>query len=46
METHIDGTMYGDSYRGYSEWRLIQGYNVRRLIERVQCMDAHLEGTM
>jgi len=23
METHIEGTMYGDSYRGYNVWRLI-----------------------
>jgi len=23
METHIEGTMYGVSYRGYNVWRLI-----------------------
>jgi len=29
--------MYGGSYRGYNVWRLIQ---------RVQCMETHIEGTM
>jgi len=37
METHIEGTMYGDSYRSYNVWRII---------ERVQCMETHIEGTM
>jgi len=23
METHIEGTMYGDVHRGYNVWRLI-----------------------
>jgi len=23
METHLEGTMYGDSYRGYYVWRFI-----------------------
>ena len=37
METHIDGTKYEHSYRGYNVWRLIY---------RVQCMETHIEGTM
>jgi len=37
METHIEVTMYGDLYRGYS---------VRRFILRVQCMETHIEGIM
>jgi len=37
METHIEGTMYGDSYRGYNVWRLIK---------RVSRMENHIEGTM
>ena len=37
IETHIEGKMYEDSYRGY---------NVRRIIYRVQCMEIHVEGTM
>jgi len=37
METHIEDTMYGDTYRGYNEWRLIQ---------KVQCMETHVEGAM
>jgi len=37
METHIEGTMYGDSYRGYNAWRVI---------ERVQSMETQIEGTM
>jgi len=24
METHIEGTVYGDPYIGYNVWRLIQ----------------------
>jgi len=37
METNIEGTMNGDSYRGYNVWRLIY---------RVQCMENHIEGTI
>jgi len=37
MEIHIKGTMYGDSYRGYNVWRLIY---------RVQCTETHIEGIM
>jgi len=37
MEIHIDVTMYGGSYRGF---------NVRRIIYRVQCMETHIKGTM
>jgi len=37
MEIHIDGTMYGDSYRGNNVWSLIW---------RLQCMETHVEGTM
>jgi len=33
METDIDVTMYGDSYRGY---------NVLRLIFRLQCTETHI----
>jgi len=25
METHIDGTIYGDTYRGNNVWRFIEG---------------------
>jgi len=35
METHIGITMYGDTYRGY---------NVRRLIQRLQFMEIRREG--
>jgi len=28
MDIHIEGTMYGDSYRGYNVWSFI--YNVQR----------------
>ena len=34
METHIEGTMYEELYRGY---------NVGRLIHRVQSMETHIE---
>jgi len=37
METHIKGTMYGDSY---------SGYNVLRLIKRVKCMTTYIDVTM
>jgi len=37
METHINGTIYGASYRGKNVWRFI---------ERVQCMETHIEDTM
>jgi len=37
METHIDGKVYGDSYRGYNVWRHIR---------REQCMETHIEFTM
>jgi len=37
MVSHIESTMYGDSYRCY---------NVRRFIWGVQCMETHLEDTM
>ena len=37
METNLKGTRYGDSYIGY---------NVSRLVYRVQCMETHKEGTM
>jgi len=37
MEIHIEGTMCGDSYRGYNLWTFIY---------RVQSMDTHIEGTM
>jgi len=37
MAIHIKCTMYVDSYRGYDVWRLIW---------RVQCVDTHIEGTM
>jgi len=41
VEIHIEGKMYGDSYRGYNVWRHIEGtmygesyigYNFWRLI--------------
>jgi len=37
MEIHIEGTVYGDSYRGYNVWRLTY---------RVQCVETHIEGTI
>jgi len=37
MYTHIEGTMYGDSYRGYNVWRLISS---------VKCTEFHIEGSM
>ena len=37
MEIHIEGTMYGDLYRGYNLWITIYG---------VQCMETHIKGTM
>jgi len=33
METHIEGTMLGDLYRGYNVWRLIY---------RLQFMETHI----
>ena len=36
MEYHMEGKTYGDSYIGYNVWRLIL---------RVQCMETHIEGT-
>jgi len=35
METQIEGTMCGDSYRGYNVWRLM----------KVQFMEIHIERT-
>jgi len=37
METHIDCKMCGISYGGYKIWSLI---------DRVQCMETPIEGTM
>jgi len=37
MEIHIEGTLYGGSYRGYNEWTIIY---------RVQCMDTLIHGTI
>jgi len=37
METHIDGTNYGVSYRGYNVWRLIW---------REQSLEIHKKGTI
>jgi len=37
METHIEGTIYGDSYRGYNVWGFIL---------RVQRMESIMQGTM
>jgi len=37
METHIEGTMYGDSYTEYNIWSLIW---------RIQRMETHIEGAM
>ena len=37
METHIEGTMYGDSYTGYNIWSLIW---------IVQGMETHIDFTM
>jgi len=37
MEFHIECIMYGDSYKGYKLWRLI---------ERVQGLEPHEDGTM
>ena len=37
MVCHMEGTEYGDSYIGYNVWRLLY---------RVQCMEIHVEGTM
>jgi len=37
METHIEGTIYGDTFRGYNVWRFI---------ERVQRKETHLVGKM
>jgi len=37
METHIEGTMFGDSYRGYNVWRLR---------EMVKYTETHIEGTV
>jgi len=36
MDAHIEGKIYRDSYRGYKVFRLIQV---------VQCMETHIEGT-
>jgi len=33
METHLEGTNNGGSYRGYNVWRPIK---------RVQCMQSHI----
>jgi len=54
METHIKGTMHGQSNRVYNVWRNIQGSKLRRLISKVQymetqrvhCMGTHREGTI
>jgi len=37
METHIEGTMYGDFYRWFNVWRLKC---------RVQGLESHIEGKM
>jgi len=37
MEALIEGTMYGDLYRGYNVWRLTL---------RVKCMETHIDGTI
>jgi len=37
MENHVEVTVSGDSYRGYNVWRLI---------DRLQCMETHIEGIM
>jgi len=37
METNIEVTMYGDSYRVYNVWRIIY---------RVQCFETHIEFKM
>jgi len=37
MKTHIEGTIYGDSYRRYKLWRLI---------ERLQFMESNKDSTM
>jgi len=36
MKSHMEGTRYGDSYIGYNVWRLIK---------KVQFMETHIEGT-
>ena len=35
METHVEVTMYGGSYRRYKVWRHIW---------RVKCMETHVDG--
>jgi len=37
METHLEGTIYGEAYRGY---------NILSLIKKAQCMKIHIVGTM
>jgi len=37
METYIEGTTYGNSYRGCNVWRLIYS---------LKCMDSHIGNTM
>ena len=37
METNVKSTRYGVSYIGY---------NVSRLVYRIECMETHIEGTM
>ena len=46
METHIEGTMYGESYMGTMYGDSYRGYNVWRFILRVQCMETYIEGKM
>jgi len=33
MDSHIEVTLFGDSYRGYNVWRILY---------RIQCMDTHV----
>jgi len=37
METHMEGKIYGDSYRRYKVWRPVEGFN---------CMETRIEHAM
>ena len=46
MEIHIEDTLYGDSYRGYNVWRLIYRVEYMDTLMEVQCIETHIQCTM
>jgi len=46
METHVEGTIYRDSYKGAIYGDLYSSYIVWRLLHSVQCMETHIKVAM